>query len=203
MPKTESEITYNSNINDFLNYKAVSEILTGIESDLKQIDQSIVTVLETEINEGGLDLYAANINGVPIFHNKGVELQQEIQKVYTSGIEEIANLDKIAKEHRRMELNKYKQELSKYIDNIGVEIETLETKLQNAKNAYEFNKLTAQAIPYFERPFSDAFSKAKMEMKKQEQNIREINSEMKKKSNELAILEIKKEEAIAALTELG
>lgn len=135
MPKI-SEITYNSDMSTFINYEMISTDVEQINSNLKDINTNVLEILDSEINTGGLDLYAANINGVPIFHSKAVEIEQKVQTIYNECKEATKQIEKKAKEHRINELSKYIEELEKRIKELRAENERLEIESKDALSAY-------------------------------------------------------------------
>lgn len=138
MPKI-NEITYQSDPYSFIDYNSISAELEKLTSAFETINNSVLNTLKTEINQGGLDLYATNINGVPIYHNKAVELQQKLDGIYTDCASIISNIDKKAKEHRIEELETYIKKLEEKINELMTEIRNLEAQnneLENKRASY-------------------------------------------------------------------
>lgn len=134
MPKIE-EITYNSDITTFIDYATISSYVAELKTTLENINTNVLNVLDSEINTGGLDIYAANINGVPIFHDKAIETEQKVQAVYTECKEIADQIEKEAKAHRKDELTKYITELEKRITEIEAENKELLKQLTAANSA--------------------------------------------------------------------
>ena len=162
MPKIE-EITYKTHPSEFIDYSAIKELLDGLKAGIGKIEDCILATLNTEINEGGLDLYSANINGVPIYHNKAVEIQQELSSISTECEKIISDIDKAAKEHRQQEIDelieKLKEEIQKKYDRIA-ELEGLIAEAEEKRAYYaglqseaekgstEYNNATNMALSY-------------------------------------------------------
>ena len=135
MPKI-TEITYESDMGTFIDYDTISTYVEGINNSLETINTNVLDVLDSEINTGGLDLYAANINGVPIFHNKAIETEQKVQMVYSDCKEIAEQIELKAKNHRKGELNKYITELEERISELEAENAELIEQLKAANAAY-------------------------------------------------------------------
>lgn len=82
MPQV-GQITAESNIDEFINYNAIKEVLGTLDKKFEIMNNDVLNILKEEITTGGLDLYATNINGVPVYHNKAVEVQQKLDNVYS------------------------------------------------------------------------------------------------------------------------
>lgn len=138
MPKID-EITYESDITTFIDYASISSYADNLKNELENINAEVLSVLDCEINKGGLDIYAANINGMPIFHDKAIEAEQKVQAVYTECNKIADKIKKQAKAHRTNELNKYKRELDLRKTKIEAEIESLQNQLNKAYSAFSEN----------------------------------------------------------------
>ena len=101
------DITYKSDIKEFIDYSKVEEQTESIKKVLKNIDTNIITTLDTQINGGGLDLYTVNINGVPIYHNKAIEIEQGLNNLCADCTTTLNKINLEAKKHRSEELNQY------------------------------------------------------------------------------------------------
>lgn len=133
MPQV-GQITAESNINEFINYNEIKETLKTLENKFETMNNDVLNVLKEEITNGGLDLYATNINGVPIYHNKAVEIQQKLDNVYVECKEMISFLDKAAKQHRKAELNTYIRKLEEKIQSLQEQIDKLTADNQKLKD---------------------------------------------------------------------
>lgn len=183
------DITYKSDIKEFIDYKKVSEETEEIKKVLKNIDTNIITTLDTQINGGGLDLYTVNINGVPIYHNKAIEIEQGLNNLCADCT---ATLDKInfeAKKHRSEELNQY-------ITKLTNRIKELEDNYAAAKERY--NTATAQInnLTIGERLLDFNYGTYV-------ENQAIAKSEMEDIEDKIEMLEEKKTEAETALQDLG
>ena len=138
MPKID-EITYESDITTFIDYASISSYADNLKNELENINAEVLSVLDCEINKGGLDIYAANINGMPIFHDKAIEAEQKVQAVYTECNEIADKIKKQAKDHRTNELKKYKKELDLRKTKIEDEIKSLQNQLNKAYSAFSEN----------------------------------------------------------------
>lgn len=135
MPKVDANaISYKNNITDFIDYNAIKEEMGLLNDTFKTIEDSVITTLNTEINEGGLDLYSTNINGVPIYHNKAVDIQQRLNKICSDCTEIISEVDTSAKEHRRKELSEYVTALQNRINTVKEKIEELNADMEELKD---------------------------------------------------------------------
>ena len=81
MPIKTSEITYKNELSDFIDYNTIKSEVDNVKENIKKIESGDIEVLRKEITSGGLDLYAVNINGVPIFHNEGIDIYTKISTV--------------------------------------------------------------------------------------------------------------------------
>lgn len=109
------DITYKSDIKEFIDYSKVEEQTESIKKVLKNIDTNIITTLDTQINGGGLDLYTVNINGVPIYHNKAIEIEQGLNNICADCTTTLNKINLEAKKHRSEELNQYITKLTNRI----------------------------------------------------------------------------------------
>lgn len=134
MPKIE-EITYESDMETFIDYAAISSYVSELKNTLENINTNVLNVLDSEINTGGLDIYAANINGRPIFHDKAIETEQKVQAVYTECKEIADQIENEAKTHRKDELTKYITELENRITKLEGENKELLEQLKAANSA--------------------------------------------------------------------
>lgn len=130
-----SEITYESNIGSFIDYSSVKSEISSIESALSHLDEGFLQVLSNEMNKGGLDLYSANINGVPIFHNKASEIYSGVHEVYTDFQKQLDLIDENAKKHRIEELKKYIDCLENRIKELESEIKSLENTIKDLQTS--------------------------------------------------------------------
>ena len=155
MPKNiETEITWETDPNTFINYATVREEANTLKVKIDDIQEETLPVLDTQINKGGLDLYSANINGVPIFHDKAVEVEQVLSK----SCEEIQNiLQSIkdeAKQHRLDELNKLETKIEEEKGKVEKRQEELQKESDNmfsglTQYSDEWYKVL-QSEPYYE-----------------------------------------------------
>lgn len=136
------DITYENNITDFIDYGAIKEELGLLNDAFQTIEDSVVATLNTEINEGGLDLYSANINGVPIYHNKAVNIQQKLNSICSECTSIISDIDKEAKKHRQEELNAFVTALENRIKELQGEISDLESQKQTLKAQREAKEIS-------------------------------------------------------------
>ena len=129
------EITYKSDPYEFIDYISIKDITGKLSNDFEKINSRVLDTLKTEINQGGLDLYATNINGVPIYHDKAVEIQQKISDIYLEGKEIVENLEKIAKQHRKAELNTYIRRLEERIHEIKNNISEYNNRIDELESS--------------------------------------------------------------------
>ena len=129
------EITYKSDPYEFIDYISIKDITGKLSKKKKKINSRVLDTLKTEINQGGLDLYATNINGVPIYHDKAVEIQQKISDIYLEGKEIVENLEKIAKQHRKAELNTYIRRLEERIREIKNNISEYNNRIDELESS--------------------------------------------------------------------
>ena len=133
MPQV-GQITAESNIDEFINYNAIKEVLGTLDKKFEIMNNDVLNILKEEITTGDLDLYATNINGVPVYHNKAVEVQQKLDNVYSECKEMISFLDKVAKQHRKAELNTYIRKLEEKIQALQKEIDSLNAQNQQLED---------------------------------------------------------------------
>lgn len=130
------DITYESNIGNFIDYSSVKGEISSIQSALSYLNEGFLQVLYKEMNEGGLDLYSANINGVPIFHNKASEIYSGVHEVYTDFQKQLDLIDEYAKNHRIEELNKYIECLKTRINDLEIKLAELQSSKDNAWDTF-------------------------------------------------------------------
>ena len=97
MPKIE-DITYKNELTDFIKYDSIKSKLDETKKETKKIETDVITVLEKELESGGLNAYAANIDGIPIFHEKTLELITKLKTKYDECLEQIEKTDTKSKE---------------------------------------------------------------------------------------------------------
>ena len=129
------EITYKSDPYEFIDYISIKDITGKLSNDFEKINSRVLDTLKTEINQGGLDLYATNINGVPIYHDKAVEIQQKISDIYLEGKKIVENLEKIAKQHRKAELHTYIRRLEERIREIKNNISEYNNRIDELESS--------------------------------------------------------------------
>ena len=192
MPKI-GNITTENLIGDFINYKSVKTVTDTLKENLKKINTNVIETLNKEISSGGLDLYSANVNGVPIFHNKAVELQQSIRQLYSEGTELVKHIENRAYNHREGELTEY--------------IEKLETRIREIENYIAANNNAIDA--YNKDIANDPDSVYGNDWRVKNRNAAQEENEKLKKELEGSAwegktgLRTKLEQAKQALSELG
>lgn len=125
-----SEITYKNNLSDFIDYETIKSEVDYVRDIIKQAEDNSLEVLKKELTNGGLDLYAININGAPIFHMKASDIYNEISVVLAECKTAIDNIDSKAKQHRTDELNRY--------------VEALEARIEELENDIAENRKLAE-----------------------------------------------------------
>lgn len=136
MPKI-GNITTENYVEEFIEYQKVKEVTDSLKEEIEKINTNVIETLDKEINSGGLDLYSANINGVPIFHNRAVELQQSIRQLYSEGAEVVKHIENRAYNHREGELNEYIKKLEAKITEIENQIEANNNSIDVYNQALE------------------------------------------------------------------
>ena len=174
MPKI-NEINYQSDPYSFIDYNSIKAELEKLTSAFETINNSVLSTLKTEINEGGLDLYATNINGIPIYHNKAVEVQQKLDGIYTDCTSIISNIDKKAKEHRIDELETYIKKLEEKINELKAKINDFEAKNRELENKREEYISIANAAEKGSKEYISASNQAGACLNQRNLNIKEID----------------------------
>ena len=136
MPKI-GNITTENYVEEFIEYQKVKEVTDSLKEEIEKINTNVIETLDKEINSGGLDLYSANINGVPIFHNRAVELQQSIRQLYSEGAEVVKHIENRAYNHRKGELTEYIKKLEAKITEIENQIEANNNSIDVYNQALE------------------------------------------------------------------
>lgn len=122
MPIKTSEITYKNELSDFIDYNTIKSEVDNVKENIKKIESEDIEVLRKEITSGGLDLYAVNINGVPIFHNEGIDIYTKISTVVSECSSTLDTIVKNAKAHRTDELNCFVTAIENRINKLETQI---------------------------------------------------------------------------------
>lgn len=142
MPKID-EIQASTDISAFIDYGAIAERLDTINDDLKKMDDGIIKTLKTEMLDGGLDLYCANINGVPIYRNEANKILTQIETVHSEMTRATQYIKRAAYYHRRDETMAYQRKIQNKIDQLKDEIGGLQE--ENTTLTQNITTLRSQA----------------------------------------------------------
>lgn len=198
MPKIE-DITYKNEVTDFIKYDSIKSKLDETKKETKKIETDVITVLEKELESGGLNAYAANIDGIPIFHEKTLELITKLKTKYDECLEQIEKTDAKAKEHRIEELNQFIKCLNKRIEELKSDIAALKQNIEN----YKQQKITYEAQQSIAEYGSTEYKRATNLSGAMYNKIVECQTALKPKEQELKELEIKLKKAQIASSEIS
>lgn len=198
MPKIE-DITYKNELTDFIKYDSIKSKLDETKKETKKIETDVITVLEKELESGGLNAYAANIDGIPIFHEKTLELITKLKTKYDECLEQIEKTDTKAKEHRIEELNQFIKCLNKRIEELKSDIAALDQNIGNCK----LQKFTYEAQREQAEYGSPEYKIATNLSGDMYNKIVEYQTALKPKEQELKELEIKLKKAQIASSEIS
>ena len=198
MPRIE-DITYKNEVTDFIKYDSIKSKLDETKKETKKIETDVITVLEKELESGGLNAYAANIDGIPIFHEKTLELITKLKTKYDECLEQIEKTDTKAKEHRIEELNQFIKCLNKRIEELKSDIAALKQNIEN----YKQQKITYEAQQSIAEYGSTEYKRATNLSGAMYNKIVECQTALKPKEQELKELEVKLKKAQIALSEIS
>lgn len=139
-----ADITYQSNMKEFINLEQVSLQTEILETLINNIKNSLLVPLYncTTIENGGLDKESFLLEGEAILNNKANESKESFEIL----LETINNLkNKIienASEHRREELTRYIQCLEERISEVEESIQKLDALLKEVQTGIELTTIT-------------------------------------------------------------
>ena len=128
-----SEITYESDISEFLSIDDIQSCI-GMINILSSSVETIVETIDNEITNGGLDVYSFNIDGESPAHDIAVELVNSLHKVVEDLNEASKNTEKNAKRHRYNELKKLQTSLKRKINEINSYISYYKAQIDNCES---------------------------------------------------------------------
>lgn len=98
-------------MNYFINIETVSEKANQLDKIANENIGNWITILEAQIDDGGLDPYALNIGGDPILNTNAVKLVNELKQRQIMLADVKTEIVNIAKKHRNAELRRLEEVL--------------------------------------------------------------------------------------------
>lgn len=117
----------------FINIETVSEKASQLDEIANEKIGNWITILESQINDGGLDPYALNIGGDPILNTNAVKLVNELKQRQTMLANVKTEIINIAKKHRNAELRRLEEVLLEKKREKEDKISSLRQEAINAK----------------------------------------------------------------------